>query len=119
MEDSEDLRRLLSEKTAEAEQAYSELYDARDAITMIACYSGAKEYFVSAIAIAQRLGLIDVQQQLEAHHPCPCCSGDRVVDDPVSPSARPAPAPAPPTEPASAPNRNLRNRPPGGPSGSS
>ena len=66
MEDSDELRRLLGEKTAEAEQAYSELYDARDAITRIACYSGAKEYFVAAIVIAGRLGLIDVQQQLEA-----------------------------------------------------
>jgi len=50
----------------QAEEAYSEMYEAHSPSHAGACYSDAKEALYSAITIAQQLGADDAVKRLEA-----------------------------------------------------
>jgi hypothetical protein len=56
----------LQNLEAQAETAYTDMYDARDATEAAARYSDAKEALFDAIGLARRLGMADVAAQLEA-----------------------------------------------------
>jgi hypothetical protein len=56
----------LQELEAQAEAAYTEMYDARDATEAAAHYSNAKEALYDAIGLARRLGKANVATRLEA-----------------------------------------------------
>jgi hypothetical protein len=56
------LRRL----EALAEEAYDEMYDARNASHVTACYSEVKDAMREAIGLARQLGQTDVEKRLEA-----------------------------------------------------
>jgi hypothetical protein len=55
----------LQEFEAQAEAAYTSMYDARDASDAAARYSDAKEALYDAIGLARRLGKIDIAARLE------------------------------------------------------
>jgi hypothetical protein len=55
----------LQDLEAQAEAAYTKLYDVRDATNAAACYSDAKEALYDAIGLARRLGKLDLAARLE------------------------------------------------------
>jgi hypothetical protein len=56
----------LAQLEQQAEDAYSEMYEAHSPSHAAACYSEAKEALYGAIPIAQQLRAEDVLQRLEA-----------------------------------------------------
>jgi hypothetical protein len=50
---------------AQAEAAYTKMYDAHDPSAAAVCYSDAKEALYDAIGLARRLGKVDVAARLE------------------------------------------------------
>jgi hypothetical protein len=56
----------LASFEAQAEEAYSQMYDARHRADITACYSNAKEALRYAIALARRLHRPDEAKRLEA-----------------------------------------------------
>jgi Tfp pilus assembly protein PilF len=55
----------LQDLEAQAEAAYTSMYDARAAADAAARYSDAKEALYDAIRLARRLGKVDVAARLE------------------------------------------------------
>jgi Tfp pilus assembly protein PilF len=55
----------LQDLEAQAEAAYTRMYDARDATDAAARYSDAKETLYDAIGLARRLGNVDAAARLE------------------------------------------------------
>ena len=58
----------LAGAEAEAEAAYAEMYDARSAVAITGCYSGAKQAYFRAIAIADHLGRTADVTRLKARY---------------------------------------------------
>jgi hypothetical protein len=56
---------LLQDLEAQAEAAYTRMYDAHDASEAAARYSDAKEALYDAIGLARRLGKVDIGARLE------------------------------------------------------
>jgi hypothetical protein len=56
----------LQDLEAQAEAAYTKMYDVCDATNAAARYSDAKEALYDAIGLARRLGKADVATRLEA-----------------------------------------------------
>jgi hypothetical protein len=55
----------LQNLEAQAEAAYTKMYDVRDATNAAARYSDAKEALYDAIGLARSLGKVDVAARLE------------------------------------------------------
>jgi len=55
----------LQDLEAQAEAAYTKMYDARDSTEAAARYSDAKEALYDAIGLAGRLGKVDIAARLE------------------------------------------------------
>jgi negative regulator of genetic competence, sporulation and motility len=60
----EKLLKQLEELKAEGEKNYDNLYETHSDYDATVCYSGAKEAFHDAIALARRLGLDDEAETL-------------------------------------------------------
>jgi hypothetical protein len=61
MTDADQLQSL----EAQAEAAYSSMYDAHDPSGAAVCYSDAKDALYDAIGLARKLGKVDVAARLE------------------------------------------------------
>jgi hypothetical protein len=59
----EDSRKEVAKYEALAETAYDEMYDSR---SPAGCYSDLKDYFATAIGLAERAGLHDDAKRLSA-----------------------------------------------------
>ena len=64
--DASDRRPLLLGDPAEAEAAYTRMYEARIGSDLAACYSAAKQSLHEALALAQRLGLWRAAERLSS-----------------------------------------------------